>query len=74
MSFKDFISKDKITEDAMSYYDSELKQLLPIDEYGISFQMKAGNKSTKWITLNRESIISLENFLNYIKQDNKEIR
>ena len=77
MSFKEYLNKDKIVEDnesAKRYYDSELKSLLPIDEYGISFQMRSGGKSTKWITFNRDSLTALENFINYIKQDNKEIR
>jgi hypothetical protein len=73
VSFKDYL-KEELDDSEYNYYEKELKQLFPIDEFGVSFQMKAGNKSTKWITLNSKSILALENFLNNIRMDNKEIR
>ena len=62
MSFKDFLKTNKIDE-ATNYYADELNSILPADQYGIQFQFTSSKGKTKWITLNDESRIALQNFL-----------
>jgi hypothetical protein len=38
-----------------TYYEDEMRRILPVDEYGISIQIKTSSGSTKWLTLNAES-------------------
>lgn len=39
-----------------NYYREEMKRVLPIDQYGISIQIRTTTGNTKWLALNAESL------------------
>ena len=39
-----------------AYYTSELNKLLPLDEYGVTIQLKGSGRETKWMNLTIELI------------------
>ena len=39
-----------------NYYRDEMQRILPIDQYGISIQIRTSSGKTKWMSLNRESL------------------
>ena len=51
--------------DDFNYHRIQLGKLLndgKIDEYGISIQIRANDKATKWLTLNKELMKELKEF------------
>lgn len=45
------------------YAESELKKLLPLDEYGIKVQFYSSKGKTKWMDLTKDKIKTLTNFI-----------
>ena len=52
-----------------NYYDSELQKVLPKEGEIVSIQLRNGDtqESTKWISLNLDSIDSLQAFIDIVR-------
>jgi len=47
-----------------SYYEEELKHVIPIDKYGLHVKFRNTTGETKWFMINQESLPVLKKFLN----------
>lgn len=52
-----------------SYYEDELNSILPIDEYGVSIQLRSNGRSTKWMRLNEECVTALKGFIDRLPKE-----
>lgn len=43
-----------------NYYKEEMTRILPVDEYGVSIQIRTTKGYTKWLALNPESFRELQ--------------
>ena len=43
-----------------NYYKDEMTRILPVDQYGVSIQIRTTKGHTKWLNLNPESFQTLQ--------------
>ena len=63
--YEDKKLEEKLEEGKLeeSYYSDELKNLLPIDEYGIKMVLHSSSGKTKFLSLNAESFKDFNDFI-----------
>jgi hypothetical protein len=59
--------ESRLNED-YKYYLSELRKLLPINEYGAQLQVTSSNGKTKWMNLNRQLVTALMDIVDIIER------
>jgi hypothetical protein len=64
------IGKENTMPDNYNYYKEEMTRIIPVDQYGVSIQIRTTVGYTKWLQLNPESFKSLqETFFPVSKED-----